>query len=356
MAFFVYAVKVAGNVVTLSEFEKRVAVGFEVTERAPARDDLTDEERLENAKRSASRARRELADAINANFGWCPRKNRFGQWSLKFLTLTYKENMQDYARLARDFDLFMKKLRYHLDTSFDYVAVPEQQKRGAWHLHILLYCPFIPIDTLKRIWNAADGQGSFKVNLIDQVSDVGAYVAKYLLKDLSPDSPLHGKKRFWASQGFTKKAHVLRFPRPIETPILKTFQQQQCVAKVREYEYDNEWTGKANICEITLFPSPKSKRLIENLLEAISCEGKEDDPVYQGLRAKEREILALKPSGVLLSSVPSLSDRERAWERAGLVPGGRRVHPAALSDTLPERSPNFTRAAAGRGAYRLAGC
>lgn len=353
MSYFRQRVTVAGNVVTVLEFEKAVAVDFTASSRSAVRQDLTEEEREDNRKRSASRARRELQEAIDANFGWCPRKNRFGQWSLKFLTLTYKENMQDYSQLARDFDRFMKRLKYHLGAAFEYVAVPEQQKRGAWHLHILLYCPFIPIDTLKRLWHESQGQGSFKINQIQHVQDVGAYVSKYMSKDMSPDSPLYHKKRYWASRGFTKQAKHFRFARSVDTPILRTFTDAKCVSKVKESEYENEWTGKVKKQEIVLFPCGKSQRLVENLLEVLVWEQKDDDPIFQQMAAKAREISVLTPPGVLVSRVPSYPERVRAWETAGLLPGVRSVDASRLRDTPPERSRHFTRGAAGRGAYQL---
>lgn len=350
MPYFRQRLTVAGNVLTQETFEEGVAFDFEAVERGAARRDLTDEEREENRQRSAARARRELQNAINANFGWCSRQNRYGQWSLKFLTLTYKENMQDYLQLARDFDRFMKRLKHQLSASFEYVAVPEQQKRGAWHLHILLYCPFIPIQTLIRIWNETRGEGSFKLKQIQTVQDVGAYVSKYLSKDFTPDSPLFHKKRYWASQGFTKKARELRFAQPVELPILETFQAARCVARVIDSEYENEWTGTVKKRQIVLFPCGKSQRLVENLLEALSCEGKDDDPVFQQLRAKTRELHALTPPGVRLARVPSPGERWAAWDRAGLLPSERSARGV---DALPERSPNFARAAGGAGAYRL---
>ncbi|WP_430733054.1 rolling circle replication-associated protein [Burkholderia stagnalis] len=52
----------------------------------------------------------------------------------RMITLTYRENMQDKARLKRDFDALRRRLA-KLST-FLYVATPERQKRGAWHLHV----------------------------------------------------------------------------------------------------------------------------------------------------------------------------------------------------------------------------
>ena len=45
------------------------------------------------------------------------------------LTLTYRENMEDRSRMARDFDVFIKRLRRAIP-DFEYICVFERQKRG----------------------------------------------------------------------------------------------------------------------------------------------------------------------------------------------------------------------------------
>ena len=51
------------------------------------------------------------------------------------MTLTYRENMEDRARMGRDFDVFVKRIR-RVIPGFTYLCVFERQKRGAWHAHI----------------------------------------------------------------------------------------------------------------------------------------------------------------------------------------------------------------------------
>lgn len=52
----------------------------------------------------------------------------------RMITLTYRENMQDKARLKCDFDSLRRRLGAL--GGFQYVAVAERQQRGAWHLHV----------------------------------------------------------------------------------------------------------------------------------------------------------------------------------------------------------------------------
>ena len=103
-------------------------------------------------------------------------------------TLTYAENMQDDVRLMKDFDSFRKRFnRYLLKNSLDipeYISVPEPQRRGAWHLHIIYVwqhkAPFIPNETLAALW----GNGFVSVKSLSRFGNscdnVGAYLTAYL--------------------------------------------------------------------------------------------------------------------------------------------------------------------------------
>lgn len=124
------------------------------------------------------------------------------------VTLTYKENMTDTERLYKDFDGFMKKLRYKYKktSTIDYISVVEPHGRGAWHCHVLLRFNdleriFIPnkvnrntgisIDApLRDMW----GQGNVTIKALNGVDNIGAYLSAYLadieLNDDTPDKAL----------------------------------------------------------------------------------------------------------------------------------------------------------------------
>ena len=88
------------------EWVPSTSCGRDLEERAAA-----------NRERSARRAKTQVRRLIKA-------KNLD-----TMLTLTYRENMTDRARMARDFDVFMKRIR-RIFPSFEYVCVFEEQKRG----------------------------------------------------------------------------------------------------------------------------------------------------------------------------------------------------------------------------------
>ncbi len=99
-------------------------------------------------------------------------------------TLTYAENMQDTKRLYTDYDKFNKRLKYYCKKKglqdYEYIVIVEPQGRGAWHCHLLLLfkdkAPFIPNKELCKLW----GQGFVKINKLDNVDNVGAYLTAYL--------------------------------------------------------------------------------------------------------------------------------------------------------------------------------
>lgn len=99
----------------------------------------------------------------------------------KWITLTYKDNMQDTKRLYADFKRFMTRFRrkFHM-FDIDYIIACEPQARGAWHIHLLLgfnkIAPFIPNATIEKLWE----QGFTKTTKLDNIDNVGAYLTAYL--------------------------------------------------------------------------------------------------------------------------------------------------------------------------------
>lgn len=116
---------------------------------------------------------RNLRDVINTNVTDTD--------NVRWITLTYAENMTNTKRLYEDFKNFFKRLRYRYSNyQLEYIVAMEPQARGAWHAHLLLLfdkeAPFIPNNVLAKIW----GQGFVKVNALKNVDNVGAYLTAYL--------------------------------------------------------------------------------------------------------------------------------------------------------------------------------
>lgn len=110
------------------------------------------------------------------------------------LILTYAENMTDPKQLYKDFDKFMKRLRYKYEneSSIDYLSVIEPQGRGAWHCHVLmrfndLEKVYIPNKFDKSTKEAIDapmydlwGNGWITIKSLKDVDNIGAYLSAYL--------------------------------------------------------------------------------------------------------------------------------------------------------------------------------
>lgn len=122
--------------------------------------------------------------------------NFIGAKNELFITLTYAENMTDPERLYDDFRKFMMRLRYRYRniSSVDYISVVEPQGRGAWHCHVLMRFNdvekiYIPNEEIRSLW----GHGFVRVNRLEDVDNIGAYVSAYLT-DLEMEGDFEGDK------------------------------------------------------------------------------------------------------------------------------------------------------------------
>jgi hypothetical protein len=117
---------------------------------------------------------RKLEHLIKTNFD-----TEENEHNALFVTLTYKENMQDAERLLKDFEKYYKRLQYEYSShKLEYIAVAEPQGRGAWHMHVLIKSdkPIFYIDNkiMAKIW----GHGFTETERI-KGRDPGKYFAAY---------------------------------------------------------------------------------------------------------------------------------------------------------------------------------
>jgi hypothetical protein len=104
--------------------------------------------------------------------------------------------MTDRAQIARDFDVFMKRIR-RIFPRFEYVCVFEEQKRGAWHAHIAVQrvqshylhkgTLVKSYDLLRAVWRAVVGQGNVDISKARRhsqrnIARLASYLSKYLSK------------------------------------------------------------------------------------------------------------------------------------------------------------------------------
>ena len=232
---------VSGNVMDVFEYEKPVFKGFAKKKVGRGNSLHTSQEVKEmNRCKTVQRAKAYVRRKINAN----PQLN-------KFLTLTYADNVTDLNIARKDFDKFVKRVKTRYKDS-QYVDVIEFQKRGAIHFHLLCNLPYIDIDKLAKIW----GFGFVKINRIDNVDNVGAYVTKYMTKD-NMDERLIGRKSYSMSKG-------LKEPQTItdDNAIDEVMCNLENVTKIYTAEFETEYYGLVKytqvVCSQPIY-TPKKK-------------------------------------------------------------------------------------------------
>ncbi len=198
---FPYTVKVvvSGKQVEVYTYKQEVWREYEVKPRIdikkeePKQLDIFEQEELRKKKLqySINRTKTEIKRLINSN----PQLN-------KFMTLTFADNITDIQTANYMFNQFIKRTSYRFP-KFEYFAVPEFQKRGAVHYHVLCNLPYIEMDMLAHLW----GHGMVNIRRVEQVNNLGAYMSKYLGKELF-SGRMFGKKKFFRSQTLSEPVQL----------------------------------------------------------------------------------------------------------------------------------------------------
>ena len=204
-----YKVRYLGDKVEILHYGMPKIVGYE-RKWTPTRK----EGRTMANEQNAKRARKAIFEIVEMN------KTPYS----KMITLTYKENMEDYDRLAHDFKMFIKNMK-RKGYQFPYLWVVEKQKRGALHVHLIAFQDeYIPVKHIKTAWK----HGFVKINAqFQEIDHKGAYIAKYIQKETMPPE----KKAYRTSRNIkrpTEKAglgsvgHAVRNARERDATIRET--------------------------------------------------------------------------------------------------------------------------------------
>lgn len=157
---------------------------------------------LENQDRSARRARsrlRHLILALRADH---------------LLTLTYRANVLDFDKASADLSKFVRRV-HRWKPDWQYVAVAEEQKRGAWHWHLAV-CGHQDVALLRRCWRHTVGEGNIDVSAPSAKGRRDAmalvrYLGKYLAKEFKKPRALNAR-RFRSSLGVPVPLESLKLP------------------------------------------------------------------------------------------------------------------------------------------------
>lgn len=154
------------------------------------------ERRVDHLHRTRTNLRR-LVTANATAFGCMP----------QFVTYTFATNMTDLRETHHLFDNAHKRLRRTLNRSLKYICVPEFQKRGAVHYHVVYFnIPFM--EGLHKILETEWSHGFVWIQSVRDIRHVGAYISKYISADFD-DSRMVGEKAFFTSRGL-ERPHEIR--------------------------------------------------------------------------------------------------------------------------------------------------
>lgn len=126
-----------------------------------------------------------------------------------FITLTFKENINCVLTAHKRFKNFIDKVR-RIKKDFMYLAIPEFQKRGAIHYHLLTN---IDVNDSKLIYAQAENNNFLHVKywidgfdsvepLNNDPKKVVGYISKYMTKSI--DNRLFGHRRYFNSRNLVK--------------------------------------------------------------------------------------------------------------------------------------------------------
>lgn len=182
----------------------------------------------------------------------------------KFLTLTFRDNEDldifNPVDTNIEFKNFIKRLRRKFP-GVQYLAVIEFQDandRGAVHYHALISgLPFVPVSQLQEIW----GLGFVYINKITHVDNVGAYVIKYMNKDME-DFRLKGLNAYLYSKKLQKPKVLRSWVKKEQKEMIDVIQELKSSEKKAVYseQYDSENAGHISYSQYNLMRKNDKKQ------------------------------------------------------------------------------------------------
>lgn len=160
-----------------------------------------------------------------------------------FITLTFGENLSNIKKANKFFNIWRTRIKREYK-DFKYVCVPEYQKRGAVHFHLLTNLELNSKIVYKqknkdnmydiKYWNKGFSS-AFNVNEND--INVIYYLSKYLTKNI--DNRLYGHKRYFYSK--TLNIPIIEY---IDIQDLKSSIYLNEILKNKTQKYSNTYKNK----------------------------------------------------------------------------------------------------------------
>lgn len=221
--------------------QQKVKEGYEPTEKSSAalgRISHENSKVKEITKRSLTRSRDLLFGYVAQNYK---------DWH-SFITLTFAENVTDITEANKKFKYWVSQMKRRYPY-FKYIGVPEYQKRGAVHYHILtnLTCGIeLEAKEVIKTYNSEKNRyfsiqyydiqywiygfsTAFDLNMTDDNFNACKYMAKYMYKDI--DNRLFGRNKILKSNNLEK---------PVEIYLKDNQKYNDALNYVKEKGYDIE--------------------------------------------------------------------------------------------------------------------
>jgi len=321
-----------------------------------------EEKQKENFKKSVRRANKKIYELVACNTDTWNLKGNTEQ--VKFITLTFDNliypmdrqrkiiqgppefiKMSDIKRANKELTKFIKRLSYYHTgqntNDLKYIAIPELQKRGAWHFHIIFFnLPYTPWGDMVHGYDKYNkkgelmemgplwGMGTVGIEAVKESSNgkIASYVTKYLSKsyeikedgeierDLEKEKDLadfnnykelglHNMKRYSTSKGLKKAINIFIDLQENEyldiLSLLDWLEESKPLSKegqrLKTYRYENEFRG--DIIELI---QRKSKQCLNwfvgHLFDLSSLSRPKKKEVFKFLNLKDIEELKIHAS------------------------------------------------------------
>jgi len=187
---------------------------------------------------SSSRAKKAFYRIVVSNLD--PHSSVLGTFTMRDVV-----PLRDAYKLFRDFINRFRRRGFE----FSYIAVPEFQKRGAVHFHVLFFNFPMHLHRSERstrfiasLWT----WGFVDLVLTDGSSKLATYLSKYMTK-ASQDTRLSGLKAYTTSRNIQRPFTIDTFKFPVVYDLAKTEAGvNNSVDPIVEHTYHTSWLGEGN--------------------------------------------------------------------------------------------------------------
>lgn len=171
-----------------------------------------------------------------------------------FVTLTYRNHITDIDLADKHFREFIDALREESEQHLHYIAVREFTKKGRIHFHFLtdliidgdLYEGSEDLRRWERDIAKVWGHGFVDIKITNHVDNVGAYLAKYMSKEIDNDYFFRNKKYYLCSKGL-KRPEILTGS--VAMDLLNSLENKK---EVYTNSYESEYLGTITYLEYNL--------------------------------------------------------------------------------------------------------